>query len=181
MPPEFDPAWEYYCGNPDIEEMTTRKCGLNLNYEQVDSFRRGRISVVRKVRKDRVAPVSGNCRRCGHLFKPKSSKFKAVTVYCSRGCFYEHRAELTADRLRAIPGHRCQWCGGESGPRIKRGQLCVRPGKARKFCCRTCCNSYHAWRYRCAKAGRPVAPCNAYGTQTKRPALSGSSRPDHVG
>ena len=153
MPPEFDPAWEYFVPDRDVEDAIGAQDLLGF---QADGFRFFKRSVVRKVQKNRVHPISWSCSRCGVPFKPKAARNGTHTVYCSAACFYDARAEATRARLAAIPTGRCRWCGGATGPRVRKGQLFVRPGSKTKFCSRRCVSHYHAWATRCRKNGRTV-------------------------
>jgi hypothetical protein len=144
MPPEFDPAWEYFTGDPDLAAAPDRP-GINLDYSQIGAFRFGRLSVVRKARSDRVVPESFPCLNCRTPFEPRRGRHGAAahSKYCSKPCWWMHREKLIDDRLAAIPAGKCKWCGHHA-PLYRHAALCRRADRRRKFCSAACADRFHA-------------------------------------
>ena len=85
MPPEFDPAWEYFVPDPEIEQPAA----TGFDGSQFGSYR-----LIRSV----------TCARCKVPFAGRTG-----ATYCSKTC----RGRSTPQRPPVThPPGRCQRCGG---------------------------------------------------------------------
>lgn len=129
MPPELDPAWEYWTPDPEIEELLGPPgwdvLGSILDHRQRDGS--GRVSGFRFGRRPdgkthlgpgrkrpeaapELAPVTCTC---GYTFRPT----RPGNRYCSRACVVHPK------RLPVIP---CGGCRREFRPKYGRQAYCSR-------------------------------------------------------
>lgn len=127
MAVEFDPAWEYWCPEDELEQEVSFDL-LDLNRFRTDNvgFRFGQgdpnKSPAFRLARSRPERIRGKkskqCRQCSRPFTPKESRF----VFCSRKCFLE-RWELREKS--------CDGCGKIFRPKHYSASFCSRPCAAR--------------------------------------------------
>lgn len=135
MPMQFDPQWEYYCPDAEIQEVLQSSFRLEDGYFRENAKRMGLRCgrgnpdhrMPRKLQRvvERYHPPGLTiipCRICGHLFRPKR---KGQSV-CSHRCLGRSRATSFSERVRK-GSFFCSYCKNKFIPkRAGRDTYCSR-------------------------------------------------------
>ncbi len=149
MPMEFDPAWEYFMGNPDVEQIlkeSTRKRGIGLAVDMIDNnpipFRihkgpgntrqsREELCLERGLYKEWLERKTGKsykaCRYCTGPVICKNRYTKRIKIFCSENCADKTHAARARQQL--VPGRSLvslsEWCSKRHLVKIKawRGRI----------------------------------------------------------
>lgn len=136
MPEVLDPAWEYFVGNPEIDEIFASSANHRLvGSETLDSWdqRTNKLSGFRicdiehvdtdcaKISREKHPRDTLNprqCKTCGELFYPRTREC-VVQKYCDMDCV-PHPGRRKVLPLSAL----CVGCDREYVPKLSRSRYC---------------------------------------------------------